>query len=193
MTRYMRSIACAAALAVTVLSSTFPARADVIWVLNNIPLDDGGTLNGTFSINVYGYLGDWNLTTSSGSTLSGFGYTPVINSNINNPTDTVVDFYTPNYVDVLQLTFANSLTVPGINPIIGGIGGPSYECVLWSCPLFGGDAGPLRFITSSELERPFAISAVPELATWVLMLLGFAGLGFIGYHRSNHRSRLISV
>ncbi|MGP7985334.1 PEPxxWA-CTERM sorting domain-containing protein [Rhodoblastus sp.] len=27
-------------------------------------------------------------------------------------------------------------------------------------------------------------SAVPEPATWAMMLLGFAGLGFAGYRRS---------
>jgi len=29
-----------------------------------------------------------------------------------------------------------------------------------------------------------APNAVPELSTWAMMLLGFAGLGFAGYHRS---------
>jgi hypothetical protein len=27
-------------------------------------------------------------------------------------------------------------------------------------------------------------SAVPEASTWVMMLAGFAGLGFVGYRRS---------
>lgn len=31
-----------------------------------------------------------------------------------------------------------------------------------------------------------AISAVPETASWVMMLLGFAGLGFAGYRKKNH-------
>jgi len=29
-----------------------------------------------------------------------------------------------------------------------------------------------------------AVSAVPEPATWAMMLLGFAGVGFIGYRQS---------
>lgn len=30
----------------------------------------------------------------------------------------------------------------------------------------------------------FSVSAVPELSTWAMMMLGFAGLGFVGYRAS---------
>jgi PEP-CTERM motif len=29
------------------------------------------------------------------------------------------------------------------------------------------------------------ISAVPEPSTWAMMILGFAGVGFLGYRRRN--------
>jgi hypothetical protein len=42
--------------------------------------------------------------------------------------------------------------------------------------IFGTDR---RDITSS-----LTISAVSELSTWAMMILGFAGVGFMAYHRS---------
>jgi phospholipase/lecithinase/hemolysin len=33
-----------------------------------------------------------------------------------------------------------------------------------------------------------ALSAVPEVSTWAMLLIGFAGLGFAGYRRSRHAS-----
>jgi hypothetical protein len=33
------------------------------------------------------------------------------------------------------------------------------------------------------------VSAIPEISTWAMMLLGFIGLGFTGYRR-NHRARI---
>jgi hypothetical protein len=33
----------------------------------------------------------------------------------------------------------------------------------------------------------FTLTAVPEASTWAMMLVGFAGLGFAGYHASQNR------
>ena len=33
-----------------------------------------------------------------------------------------------------------------------------------------------------------ALAAVPELSSWAMMLVGFAGLGFAGYHRAKRAS-----
>jgi hypothetical protein len=35
----------------------------------------------------------------------------------------------------------------------------------------------------SNLFKPGALGAVPELSTWAMMLAGFAGLGFMGLLR----------
>ena len=52
-------------------------------------------------------------------------------------------------------------------------------------------AGPWQFYTLNEVPRSFAVSvngdevaSVPEPSTWALILLGFAGVGFMAYRRS---------
>ncbi len=38
----------------------------------------------------------------------------------------------------------------------------------------------------------FSVTAVPEISTWLMMLAGFAGLGFVGY-RQGRRERDIQA
>jgi hypothetical protein len=45
----------------------------------------------------------------------------------------------------------------------------------------GGDAGPGSFTVT-------AVAPVPEASTWAMMILGFAGVGFIAYRRKSHYS-----
>lgn len=74
---FSRALAVSFALAISLFfGSTTLTRADVVWTLTDVPMDDGGLLNGHFSINVYGYLSDWNLTTTGGSSLPGATYLP---------------------------------------------------------------------------------------------------------------------
>src|SRR5262249_28673817 len=56
---------------------------------------------------------------------------------------------------------------------------------------------PGDFITSVVFESNgkdafevsnFSVSAVPEASTWAMMILGFLGLGFLGYRRSSKAS-----
>ncbi len=171
------SLLTAAALAfVTVVGAASTSKADVQWVVSGT-LSDGGTLSGEFTINVYGQLeNNFNLVTTGGSLLSGFDY------NASDSYYSTGTFYVdaqPAYENDLHLEFANSLGVGSLNnAIVGGLGGPSYECQgSYSC--FVPSGGDTRYFVSG------AASAVPELSTWVMMLLGFGGLGFAGYRRSN--------
>ena len=165
-----------AILATTALMSLFAcaaseAKADTIWTLNNVELSDNTYLNGSFAINVYGYFDKWNLTTTTG-TLNGYTYTPVINASINNPTDTVVTFYAGTYEGYLTLEFQNSLSIAAAtNSIIGGSGGPSYECYGWGCP----NSGPIRYVDAGQS----ATLATPlPAAVW---LVGSALAGLLGF------------
>ncbi|MBR0720749.1 PEP-CTERM sorting domain-containing protein [Bradyrhizobium manausense] len=158
------------------------AHADIIWNLSDLQFvlpngsSDGGTLNGTFAINVYGYNGPVHIVTTTGIAMTGDVYTGVWNSNINNPTDTVTIFLSDGlaYQRYIQLTFANPLTVPGVDAIVGGAGGQSFECNNWSC------SGGIRYIADGAVAIS---SAVPEPSSWAMMCLGFAAVGFLAFQR----------
>jgi PEP-CTERM motif len=47
-------------------------------------------------------------------------------------------------------------------------------------PISGGDDGSILTFTNVTLTPP----AVPEPSTWVMMALGFAGLGLLGYRKT---------
>ena len=115
------------------------AKADVIWTLHNVVFDDGGMVaNGTFAVNVYGYLtqSSISVTTTPGTTPNGTGgplagdtyNADVVAGNINNvggtglPDDTVTFFSsTLGYLGTLNLQFLYALTTPvAVNPILGG-------------------------------------------------------------------------
>ena len=53
-------------------------------------------------------------------------------------------------------------------------------------PVFGGDLSSLS-VSDGVGNSP---SAVPEPSTWAMMLLGFAGVGFMAYRRSRKDNNL---
>ncbi len=165
----LRAVLSVAVLATSLVYGQSTACASTItWNLSpNIPLSDGGTLNGTFTINSAGFLNGntWDLITAGG-TLPGVTYTTYINAS--DPNNLTVQFYGPGYTSTLNLVFEFSLLDPiAYNPIIGGINGPSYECSGFSCT-----ANDERFV-----DAGFA-AATPLPATLPLFA---GGLGFVGY------------
>jgi len=174
----------AAALALA-LGNVTPAKADVVWTLTDVPLDDGTLLSGHFSVNVYGFLSDWSLTTTGG-TLPGAAYLPVINSV--DVTPTTVGFLPPGnpYQGILFLTFEGPLTVASAhNDIVGGKHGPSYECFGWLCDPSLGASGTIRYVLGGPQSFASAVAPVPEPSTWAMMILGFLGVGYLTYRRRN--------
>ena len=181
------AIAVFAAAMVFLTGAATTAKADVVWTLTDVALDDGTLLNGHFTINVYGFLdNDWQLTTQNG-TLPGASYLPVINSV--DVTSTTVGFLPPGspYQGILFLTFQDPLTLPEAhNNIVGGTPGPSYECFGYLCDPAFGPVGVIRYVLG-QADRGGAASfasAVPEPSTWAMMILGFLGVGFVSYRRS---------
>jgi hypothetical protein len=182
--RFCRRTAFAAVSSVLFACAGSAAKADVHWVINDAVFNDGTTLTGDFFINVYGYLDGYDLTTVSKDPFVGFNYTPSDSYFANGA------FYIdaqPGYQGDLHITFADNLSV-GVfnNPIIGGSPGPSYECQgSYSCyvPL-GGD---VRYIASG------VATAVPEPATWAVMLLGFVGLGVVALRRTKNNGAALAA
>lgn len=166
------------AACIVAMSAGLPAaaQADITWLVNGT-FDDGGTVSGQFTLDVYGYLeNNFLLTTTSGTSLPGFTY-DAGDSYYSNGT-----FYfdaQPGYSADLHLTFLDSLLLPSAsNPLVGGSPGPSWECAgSYSC--YVPEGGTTRYIAAGS-----AVGSVPEVSTWAMMLLGFAGLGFAGYRTS---------
>jgi hypothetical protein len=176
-----------AVMAATLIYAQSGARADTItWTLSpNIPLSDGGTLNGYFALNSYGYLNgnNWDLTTAGG-TLPGATYTTFINAS--DPNDLTVQFYGPGYISTLNLVFENSLLVPiADNPIVGGIGGPSYECAGYSC-----NSDDERYV---DADSGYASATTPLPAALPLFAAGLGGMGLLGWRRKRKFAAAITT
>ena len=131
--------------------------------LGGVPLPESGLLTATMTI-----PGVWAVDTLSvgGST-----------------TDTLTTFDGADNLIYTQSGFA-SLDTNGIS--FDTAGGASI--LVFS---FDGRTTPPTGNAYGELASPggfgvgtFSVSAVPETSTWFMMLLGFAGLVFVGYRRA---------
>ena len=96
-----------------------------------------------------------------------------------------------------QTYYSNALaTIDGVShvystPFSGGGGIPAgtyvgFEDNVWNLP--GENLSDFKY---QDLQFVFA-EAVPEASTWVMLVLGFAGLGFMGYRRSRNRPVAVS-
>lgn len=167
-------------------SAHSPVSASTItWTLSpNIALSDGGTLNGFFGIySDSGFINGnpFNLNTAGGTTNFSQNYNATINAL--DPNSVTVQFVAPNpaYSSSLTLVFQYSLLVPNANnPIIGGIGGPSFECEGYSCTeadtryVGAGFASSLGGGSAGETPLP---AALPLFAS------GLGAMGFVSWRR----------
>jgi hypothetical protein len=161
----------AGAVALSLIFGSPGAKADIVYTVD-ATFTDTTMLVGFFSLNQYGYLSNWDLTTINGG-VNGYVYTPAT---------TDLDFCSGNclsfgrttpkaYEGHLQLTFLNPLG-GATDPIVPGL--VSFENSVFNV----GDP-PIRYIGSG------IASSVPEPSTWAMMILGFAGIGFLAYRRRN--------
>jgi hypothetical protein len=176
----IRSIAAACAIASTVFGGVASEAQAITWTLTNVPLTDGGTLSGTFSTDVYGYINhSYSLATtggSLGSQLDTYYLGPnepvgpqfTLGSNI-------VDFFSNinGYQEELQLAFLNPITDP-TNSIVSSL---SFECFGWTCP-----SSVTRYVGSDLTIGGGNLQATPLPSAWTATLIGllalFVGTGF---------------
>ena len=177
-------MACVVALTAVWISLSATAST-ITWVLSpNIQLSDGGTLNGYFTLNSYGYLNgnSFELTTAGGSTHFNQDYKSTINAS--DPNTLTVEFFAPNpaYSSSLTLVFKYSLLTPSLdNPIVGGAGGPSYECEGFSC-----NGNDIRYV-----ESGYAFDPTPIPAALPLFVSGLGALGLLGWRRKRKASAAV--
>jgi hypothetical protein len=187
-----KALACAGAVAFCAGGAATSAKADVTYILSGVTFDDGGKIvdGGSFTIDQSGFVSSYSLLTTGGTTITGgFTYTSPNNDvGPNTGASNIVVF--PNggplldATSALQLTFQHPLGDAGVDPIMGGALGASFECTgNFSCQFNGpGPNGPGPFGEVRFVDGGIA-TAVPEASTWAMLLLGFASVGFMAYRR----------
>lgn len=153
------------------------AKADVTWVFQDLPFEDGGILSGSFHLNQYGFPDTWDVTTTDGSILSGYEYITDINSSISNDRTLIIfNHNDPAYHGYIHLTFANPLTDPGPNGLL--LTHASYECGSYGTNK-GVCTGPIRYFSRDAVGLEGTVGGVPEPATWAMLVIGIGGVGFV--------------
>jgi hypothetical protein len=178
----IKSILAASAIAgMSLLGIGSDAKA-ITWTLTDVPVHGGGEVSGSFTLDQYGFVDAYDLVS--------FGFKnhklddryklgEVVGPDITAPN--VIDFFSDRrgYREELQLTFLNPLTDP-INSLVDD---KSFVCYSWSCPISWDNTRNNEFLKGTEREFRPDIAATPLPATWTLMLVGLAGLGFAAYRR----------
>ena len=169
------------ALCAAALAGATAAKADVEWTVDGI-FDDGATLHGVFDLNQYGDFSSYDMNTSAGPVIGPIEYTLHGAGAQSWTWPSKVEFEI-GYTTTLHLEFTDNLTpAEAYNPIVIG---PSFECITsYSC--FNLQNGPTRYLVSGsavgrtipdDLGNGNGGNAVPEPASWALMIVGFGMTG----------------
>ena len=161
--------------------------------ISNATLTPGGPTIGVGGMSIgYGGSGksllyeaqaDFDFTTTSPET---FYLTLLSNTSTGDGFDTLdFDIYSSvgNYVYTFT-TLAAAEAFFSSNPLDLGSALAGSQYVDLYEYLYASESDPPGFSFDYALgETPYTPPAIPEPSTWAMMLLGFAGLGFLGYRR----------
>jgi hypothetical protein len=179
---HVRSLIAARSLAVALaLAGSFSvaAKADTItWMLEDVTFDDGGTASGTFTVDATtGQPLSVDIVTTDGSTLQGTSYSTVAGlpsglswGSFLTARDLIHHPPTGN-LQFINITFANPLTTPGIDPILPELPGVAFSAECINC-------FPSRLITGGEavsvaVPGPIAGAGLPGFAAVCAGLFGW--------------------
>jgi hypothetical protein len=144
------------------------------------------TATGAFSSAETGFFYDWNAAGTPG----GYNASNVFSANFTGTLDaTSTGSYVLNFGsdDAGYLFINGALAIRdggthGYNPndytVSLHAGGNAFEIEMGNLYCCGANVG------LSPVSSGVTVSAVPEPTTWAMMLLGFAGLGLVGYRRA---------
>ena len=171
------------------------AYADVVdfQVSGTFPV--AGAYSGTLSIDVTS-----GAVTAADITLSGY---PVFNGTIFQ----VADFQSLPATYVVQIFDSESamlqlaFTTPG-GSLVGFTGGSIFSevisvipCLPTNCPATE-SVQLTAFVPSQDVDvitgSVGTVASVPEPSTWAMMLLGFAGIGFMAYRRKSKPALMVA-
>ncbi|HLL26527.1 MAG TPA: hypothetical protein VKT73_02615 [Xanthobacteraceae bacterium] len=140
----------------------------------------GGIVNLDFQLTLTADPGDFGATLKGGhvTLLSGDGQS--LNFSIAPPGGTTREFkwdvtyllagnYTPSYSGEVTYTESSTCSKKNCPPVNVNL------------PLSGNFADPL---VGGNIATVNVSAAAPELSTWMMMLIGFAGVGFVAYRRA---------
>jgi hypothetical protein len=157
--------AMAAGIALMVSAIHHPAKADVLYDYTITGTYAGGTLSGTLTFDATsGLVSSANIDASSVGTFSNI--LPGQGAPFFSPADWLV-------------------TIGSGGPNALGLGLETYASLSSGSPT---TLASFTSFTSQPFDQPFSGSlqisaAVPEPSTWAMMMLGFAGLGFLASRR----------
>jgi hypothetical protein len=171
----MRIAALAMLIGVAAIGATTSARADVIttYTFSDTTVDGGGVLSGSFQVDqtLYDQATDAGYVAGS-STIAITGDSSAV---LNGPYTEFVEF-DGEFVDFVNASSADVGIFIGEPPeTTGSISQNQFGFF----PGFGD-----TFQITGSLIASTPTTDTPEMSTWAMMLISFAGLGFAGYRRS---------
>jgi hypothetical protein len=176
-------------LAFILLAGLSSAKADYVYDVNyaisNVDTVTGQIVLSCNSCSVSGDLVSWSLSASGALPFSISGTTATFNG---------IDLSaSPTSITFTPTTSASSVFDQGSSAIFFGNPSAAGACAIsGSSGTVGACAQGVDLQTTFGSSLTIAVAAVPEPSTWAMMLLGFAGIGFMAYRRKSKPALMVA-
>jgi hypothetical protein len=177
---------CSAAAMWALALSVGAANANPLtWNLEDFVFNDGGTASGSFVFDTTtGHYTDISIVTTVGTAFPGASYDTPDPASAGNSTF----FSAVNSANLANLNGTPLLAFLWAAPLTsaGGTVDIKFTSFHYEGSCFSGCNGITidRSLVSGDITTN-AVNAVPEPSTWAMMILGFAGIGFMAYRRKS--------